>query len=160
MNYVSCDICVYHLRLFVFPPKVFLSSRVTGACPVTTDFIILRVNVRTTTATTTTTTTTTYTLYVSKMNNKHGSRVYSTHITKTLLVMLPAVLQFIFCDSGKFRSMKKRYCCRTENCTAANITAGYQYIWQGAQRPVPTLDADYRLRRGCRAAAAVWVTAA
>ena len=37
MNYVSCDICVYHLGLFVFFPGVFLSSRVTGACPVTTD---------------------------------------------------------------------------------------------------------------------------
>ena len=34
---------------------VFLSSRVTGACPVTTD-LIMRVNVRTTTTTTTTTT--------------------------------------------------------------------------------------------------------
>ena len=36
-------------------PGVFLSSRVTGACPVTTD-LIMRVNVRTTTTTTTTTT--------------------------------------------------------------------------------------------------------
>ena len=50
MNCVSCDICVYHLGLFVFFPRVFLSSRVTGACPVTTDFI-MRVNVRTTTTT-------------------------------------------------------------------------------------------------------------
>ena len=48
MNCVSCDICAYHLGLFVFFPEVFLSSRVTGACPVTTDLII-RVNVRTTT---------------------------------------------------------------------------------------------------------------
>ena len=48
MNCVSCDICVYHLGLFVFFPGVFLSSRVTGACPVTTD-LIMRVNVRTTT---------------------------------------------------------------------------------------------------------------
>ena len=39
---------VYHLGLFVFFPRVFLSSRVTGACPVTTD-LIMRVNVRTTT---------------------------------------------------------------------------------------------------------------
>ena len=46
MNCVSCDICVYHLW-FVFFPGVFLSSRVTGACPVTTD-LIMRVNVRTT----------------------------------------------------------------------------------------------------------------
>ena len=52
MNSVSCDICVYHLGLFVFFPGVFLSSRVTGACPVTTDFI-MRVNVRTTITTTT-----------------------------------------------------------------------------------------------------------
>ena len=36
------------LGLFVFLPGVFLSSRVTGACPVTTD-LIMRVNVRTTT---------------------------------------------------------------------------------------------------------------
>ena len=49
MNCVSCDICVYHLGLFVFFPGVFLSSRVTGARPVTTD-LIMRVNVRTTTA--------------------------------------------------------------------------------------------------------------
>ena len=48
MNRVSCDICVYHLGLFVVSPAVFFSSRVTGACPVTTDLII-RFNVRTTT---------------------------------------------------------------------------------------------------------------
>ena len=54
MNCVSCDICVYHLGLCVFFPGVFLSSRVTGACPVTTD-LIMRVNVRATTTTTTTT---------------------------------------------------------------------------------------------------------
>ena len=40
MNCVSCDICVYHLGLCVFFHGVFLSSRVTGACPVTTDLII------------------------------------------------------------------------------------------------------------------------
>ena len=57
MYCVSCDICVYHLGLCVFFPGVFLSSRVTGACPVTTD-LIMRVNVRTTTPTTTTTATT------------------------------------------------------------------------------------------------------
>ena len=45
MNCVSCDTCVYHLGLFVLFPRVFLSSRVTGACPVTTDFI-MRVNLR------------------------------------------------------------------------------------------------------------------
>ena len=49
MNCVSCDICVYHLGLFVFFPRVFLSSRVTEACPVTTN-LIMRVNVRTTTS--------------------------------------------------------------------------------------------------------------
>ena len=48
MNCVSCDICVYHLGLCVFFPWGILSSRVTGACPVTTD-LIMRVNVRTTT---------------------------------------------------------------------------------------------------------------
>ena len=53
MNCVSCDICVYHLWFVcVFFPGVFLSSRVTGACPVTTE-LIMRVNVRTTTTTTT-----------------------------------------------------------------------------------------------------------
>ena len=52
---VSCDLCVYHLGLFVFFPRVFLSSRVTGVCPVTTD-LIMQVNVITTTTTTTTTT--------------------------------------------------------------------------------------------------------
>ena len=50
MNCVSCDICVYHLWLFVFFPGVFLSSRVTGARPVTPD-LVMRVNVRTTTTT-------------------------------------------------------------------------------------------------------------
>ena len=48
MNCVSCGICVYHLGLFVVFPGVFLSSRGTGACPVTTD-LIMRVSVRTTT---------------------------------------------------------------------------------------------------------------
>ena len=45
MDCVSCDICVYCLGSFGFSPGVFLSSRVTGACPVTTD-LIMRVNVR------------------------------------------------------------------------------------------------------------------
>ena len=48
MNCVSCDICVYHLGLSVYSPGVFFSSRVTGACPVTTE-LIMRDNVRTTT---------------------------------------------------------------------------------------------------------------
>ena len=47
MNCVSCDI-VYACTTFVFVVLhgLFLSSRVTGACPVTTD-LIMRVNVRT-----------------------------------------------------------------------------------------------------------------
>ena len=49
MNCVSCDMCVYHLGLFVFFPRVFLSSTVTGACPVTAD-LIMRGNVKTTTS--------------------------------------------------------------------------------------------------------------
>ena len=47
INYVCCDICslyrlcVYHLWFVcVFSLGYFLSSRVTGACPVTTDFIV------------------------------------------------------------------------------------------------------------------------
>ena len=55
MNCVSGDICVYHLGLFRVFPGVFLSTRVTGACPVTTD-LIMQVNVRTTTTTPTSTT--------------------------------------------------------------------------------------------------------
>ena len=51
MNCVICDICVYHLGLFVFFPGVFFSSRVTGACPVNTD-LMMQVNVRTTTTAT------------------------------------------------------------------------------------------------------------
>ena len=52
---VSCDVYVYHLWFVcVFLLSgVFLSSRVTGACPVTTE-LTMRVNVRTTTTTTTT----------------------------------------------------------------------------------------------------------
>ena len=50
MNCVSCDICVYHFWFvfFVFcfsPCGVFLSaqgSRVTGACPVTADLIMIQ----------------------------------------------------------------------------------------------------------------------
>ena len=52
MDCVNCDICVYHLGLFVFFPRIFLSSRVTGAWPVTTDFLFMRLNVRTTTTAT------------------------------------------------------------------------------------------------------------
>ena len=53
MNCVSCDICVYNLWFVsVFFHGVFLHSRVTGACPVTTD-LILRGNVRATTIATT-----------------------------------------------------------------------------------------------------------
>ena len=44
MTCVSCD-SVYHLGLLVFFHGVFLSSRVTGACSVTTNWI-LRVIVR------------------------------------------------------------------------------------------------------------------
>ena len=40
MNCVSCDTWVFHLGLLVFSPRVFLSSRVTGACPVTADLIV------------------------------------------------------------------------------------------------------------------------
>ena len=39
---------MYHLGVFVFFPRVFLSARVTGACPVTTD-LLMQVSVRTTT---------------------------------------------------------------------------------------------------------------
>ena len=48
MNDCSYDICVCHTTfgLLLFFPGVFLHSRVTGACPVTTD-LIMRVNVRT-----------------------------------------------------------------------------------------------------------------
>ena len=49
------QICVYHLGLFVFLPRVFLSSRVTGASPMTTH-LIMRVYVRTPPPTTKTTT--------------------------------------------------------------------------------------------------------
>ena len=60
MNCVSNDdTCAYHFWfcLCVFP-GVFISSRVTGACPVATDLTI-RLNVRTTTTTTTKTSPTT-----------------------------------------------------------------------------------------------------
>ena len=36
---VIYQVYVYRLGLFVFFPRVFLSSRVTGACPVTTDLL-------------------------------------------------------------------------------------------------------------------------
>ena len=53
MNCVSYDICVYHFGFdCAFFPGVFLLSRVTGACPVTTNLTV-RVNVRTSTTTTT-----------------------------------------------------------------------------------------------------------
>ena len=62
MNCVSCDILrsmrVPPLLCLCFFPGVFLSSGVTGACPVTTE-LIMRVHVRTPTTTTTTTTTST-----------------------------------------------------------------------------------------------------
>ena len=48
-------------------PGVFLSSRVTGACPVTTD-LIMRVNVRTTTTTTTT----------NNNNNNNNNNIINT----------------------------------------------------------------------------------
>ena len=49
MNCISCDICVYHLWFILFFPLgcFFLSSRSTGACPVTTD-LIMPINMRTT----------------------------------------------------------------------------------------------------------------
>ena len=55
MNCASCDICVYpdfikiSLVCLCSFLGVFLSSRVTGACPVATD-LIMRVNARTTTS--------------------------------------------------------------------------------------------------------------
>ena len=47
---IPCINTVYKAPLCVSFPGVFLSSRVTGACPVTMD-LIMRVNVRTTTTT-------------------------------------------------------------------------------------------------------------
>eukprot|EP00904_Undaria_pinnatifida_P005297 jgi/Undpi1/1898/HiC_scaffold_12.g05285.m1 len=41
MNCVSCDIYVPPLVCLCFFPEVFLSSRMTGACPVTTGLIML-----------------------------------------------------------------------------------------------------------------------
>ena len=61
MNCASWIYACTTFGLFVFFPGVFLLSRVTGACPVTTD-LIMRVNVKTTKTTTTTTTTTTMVL--------------------------------------------------------------------------------------------------
>ena len=58
VNSVNPD-CCFAVRTAYFP-GVFLSFRVTGACPVTTGFI-MRVSVRTTTTTTTPTTPTTTT---------------------------------------------------------------------------------------------------
>ena len=41
MNCVSCDICAHHLRFVLcYFPGIFLSSRMTGACTVTTDLIL------------------------------------------------------------------------------------------------------------------------
>ena len=48
MNCFSCHIRVYHLWFVCALPGVFLSPRVTGVCPVTTDWN-MRVYVRTTT---------------------------------------------------------------------------------------------------------------
>ena len=48
MNWSAVIYACTTFGLCVFVPGVFLSSRVTGACPVTTD-LIMRVNVRTTT---------------------------------------------------------------------------------------------------------------
>ena len=47
MDCGSCDICVNYTTfgLFVLFPGVFLTSRMTGVCPVTTD-LIMRVNVK------------------------------------------------------------------------------------------------------------------
>ena len=57
---MNCGSCAISMRVqqvsplvCVFCPGVFLSPRVTGACPVTTD-LTMRVNVRTTTTTATT----------------------------------------------------------------------------------------------------------
>ena len=58
-----------------FSWDVFLHSRVTGACPVTTD-LIMRVNVRTTTTTATTTTTTTNNNSSSNNNNNNNNYYY------------------------------------------------------------------------------------
>ena len=54
MKCVSCDICVCHLGLFVLFPRVFLSSRVTGTCPVTTDLMTVCELMYVTSTTTTT----------------------------------------------------------------------------------------------------------
>ena len=86
MNCVSCDICVYHFGLCVFFPGVFLSSRVTGACPVTTD-LIMRVNVRTTTTILNTYKKLTVRRQMFILLSKYGIRARSTQdgATTTLL---------------------------------------------------------------------------
>ena len=72
MNCVNSDICVYHLCVFFFPLGAFLSSTVTGACPVTTD-LIMRVYVRTTT-------TTTYLGFILRFIRQGGSPSRGLHV--------------------------------------------------------------------------------
>ena len=83
MNCVSCDICVYHLWFVcVFSLGVFLSTRVTGACHVTTD-LIMRVSVRKTTATTTATTTTATTTKTTTTTTTTKTTTTTTTTTAT-----------------------------------------------------------------------------
>ena len=80
MNCVSCDISAYHLGLFVFLPGVFLSSRVTGACPVTTD-LTMRVN---------------YLLQKMKLHSSCKIEDFvETHICKLCVILRSRVLRVV-----------------------------------------------------------------
>ena len=91
MNCVSYDICVYNFWLCLcFFSGVLLNSRVTAACPVTTD-LIMRVNVRTTTTKTKTTTTTTRTRLTMSSTRKPRNSCFFVlliHLHKYILSLL------------------------------------------------------------------------
>ena len=72
----------------VFFPGVLYRSRVTGACPVTTD-LIMRVNVRTTTTATAATTTTTTT-----NNNNNNTRMLRVQNVRARTAGFPGFIVF------------------------------------------------------------------
>ena len=70
-----------------FFPGVFLSSRVTGACPVTTDLTMLLVDVRTTTTTATYDMRTLLCELMREQPTNHGAKLVSIHLLIVVLFL-------------------------------------------------------------------------
>ena len=105
MNCFSRYKRVPRLGSVYFFPRVLFHSRVTRACPATTELIIMRVNVKTTT-TTTTTTTALEGLTAVLSSRAIGGKVSSSFTLRLLMSPFSWSLRFFHEKNGQDKSTK------------------------------------------------------